>query len=73
MPSRRPSAGTDTAAVNNSLDALSATLDQIAPQLGPTFDGLSRISQTLNQRDQALGDLLRSSNAVTEIMAGRSR
>ncbi|MCV7433789.1 MCE family protein [Mycolicibacterium bacteremicum] len=66
-------AGTDTAAVNNSLDALSATLDQIAPQLGPTFDGLSRISQTLNQRDQALGDLLRSSNAVTEIMAGRSR
>jgi len=66
-------AGTDTAAVNVSLDTLSATIDQIAPQLGPTFDGLTRISQTMNQRDEALGDLLRSSNAVTEILAERSQ
>ncbi len=66
-------AGTDTAAVNHSLDTLSATIDQIAPQLGPTFDGLTRISQTMNQRDEALGDLLRSSNAVTGILAERSQ
>lgn len=66
-------AGTDTAAVNTALDALSATMDQIAPQLGPTFDGLTRISATLNQRDEALGDLLRSGNAVTKILAERSQ
>ncbi|WP_395311723.1 MCE family protein [Mycobacterium sp. AMU20-3851] len=66
-------AGTDTAAVNQSLDTLSATIDQIAPQLGPTFDGLTRISQTMNRRDEALGDLLRSGNAVTEILAERSQ
>jgi len=66
-------AGTDTAAVNTSLDTLSATIDQIAPQLGPTFDGLTRISATLNQRDEALGDLLRSGNAVTQILAERSQ
>lgn len=66
-------AGTDTAAVNHSLDTLSATIDQIAPQLGPTFDGLARVSATLNQRDDALGDLLRSGNAVTGILAERSQ
>ncbi len=37
-------AGTDTAGLNQSLDTLSQTIDQIAPQLGPTFDGLSRLS-----------------------------
>ena len=36
-------AGTDTTSLNQSLDTLSATIDQIAPQLGPTFDGLSRL------------------------------
>ena len=29
------------------------TLDQIAPQLGPTFDGLSRLSQSLNDATRA--------------------
>ena len=38
-------ADTDTAALNQSLDTLSDTIDRIAPQLGPTFDGLSRISE----------------------------
>lgn len=36
---------TDTARLSESLDTLSTTIDQIAPRLGPTFDGLSRISQ----------------------------
>ena len=33
-------AGTDTASLNQSLDTLSGTLDQVAPQLGPTFERL---------------------------------
>ena len=51
-------AGTDTASLNQSLDTLSATIDQIAPQLGPTFDGLTRLSQSLNGRNDSLRELL---------------
>ena len=34
-------AATDTAAINQSLDTLSDTIERIAPQLAPTFDGRS--------------------------------
>ena len=64
--------GTDTASLNQSLDTLSATLDQIAPQLGSTFDGVTRISQALADRNSALADLFRSGRDVTEVLAQRS-
>lgn len=66
-------AGTDTAMVNRSLDTLSETIDQIAPQLGPTFDGLTRLSQTLNSRNQNLRDLLSTAGDVTGILSERSQ
>jgi phospholipid/cholesterol/gamma-HCH transport system substrate-binding protein len=66
-------AGTDTASLNQSLDTLSATLDQIAPQLGPTFDGLSRLSQSLNSRNESLADLLKTAGDVTGILSQRSQ
>ncbi|MGH3958019.1 MCE family protein, partial [Mycobacterium sp.] len=66
-------AGTDTATLNQSLDTLSKTIDQIAPQLGPTFDGLTRLSQTLNSRNENLGDLLKSASDVTGILSERSQ
>ena len=66
-------AGTDTAALSESLDTLSATIDQIAPHLGPTFDGLTRVSEALNQRNTALAHLLKSGDEVTPILADRSQ
>lgn len=66
-------AGTDTAQLNQSLDTLSQTLDEIAPQLGPTFDGLSRLSQSLNSRNETLGELLTSASNVTGILSERSQ
>lgn len=65
-------AGTDTQQLNQSLDTLSTTLDQIAPRLGPTFDGLSRVSKSLNSRNQTLADLLKSASDVTGILSERS-
>lgn len=65
-------AGTDTTSLNQSLDTLSATIDQIAPQLGPTFDGLSRLSKSLNGRNDSLAELLKSAGDVTGILAQRS-
>ncbi|MCV7279668.1 MCE family protein [Mycolicibacterium flavescens] len=66
-------AGTDTAALNQSLDTLSATLDEVAPQLGPTFDGLSNLSRAINDRDDTLGELLASGADVSKILSDRSQ
>ncbi|BBY41745.1 MCE family protein [Mycolicibacterium celeriflavum] len=66
-------AATDTDTLNQSLDTLAASLDQIAPQLGPTFDGLSRLSQSLNNRNESLAELLRTAGDVTGIFAERSK
>lgn len=66
-------AGTDTQTLNQSLDTLAATLNRIAPQLGPTFDGLARLSRALNNRNKTLGELLKSAGNVTGILADRSQ
>lgn len=66
-------AGTDTQTLNQSLDTLAATLNTIAPELGPTFDGLARLSRALNGRNETLGELLKSASKVTGILADRSQ
>jgi phospholipid/cholesterol/gamma-HCH transport system substrate-binding protein len=66
-------AATDTDTLNQSLDTLAETLDQIAPQLGPTFDGLSRLSQSLNNRNESLAELLKTAGDVTGILSERSQ
>ncbi|MGH3958032.1 MCE family protein [Mycobacterium sp.] len=65
-------AGTNLESVNQSLDTLSATLDQIAPQLGPAFDGVTRLSQALNGRNKTLGELLKGAGDVSGILSQRS-
>lgn len=65
--------GTDTEGINQALDTLSATIDQIAPQLGPTFDGVTRLSQSLNSRNDTLRSLLKSAGAVSGVLAERSQ
>lgn len=65
-------AGTNTETLNQSLDTLSETLNQVAPQLGPTFDGMTRLSKTLNARNQTLSDLLKGAADVTGILSQRS-
>lgn len=66
-------AGTDITSLNQSLDTLSATIDQIAPQLGPTFDGLTRLSRSINSRNDVVGELLKHTADVTGILAQRSQ
>ncbi|MBB3602818.1 phospholipid/cholesterol/gamma-HCH transport system substrate-binding protein [Mycolicibacterium sp. BK556] len=65
-------AGTDTASLNQALDTLSTTIDTIAPQVGPTFDGLTRLSQVLNQRNDSLRDLLTHAADLTGVLSQRS-
>ena len=66
-------ADTDTAALNQSLNTLSDTIDRISPQLGPTFDGVSRLSRMLNERNDSLASLLKSASDVTGILGQRSQ
>lgn len=66
-------ASTDTASLNQSLDTLSDTIDRLAPQLAPTLDGLSRLSQSLNNRDETLGKLLDNAADVTGVLSERSQ
>lgn len=66
-------AGTDLGSLNQSLDTLSATIDQIAPQLGPTFDGLARLSRSVNDRNDTIEELLESAKNVTGILADSSQ
>jgi phospholipid/cholesterol/gamma-HCH transport system substrate-binding protein len=66
-------AGTNTESLNQSLNTLSTTLDQIAPQLGPAFDGLTRLSKSVNARNESLRDLLKSATNVTGILSQRSQ
>jgi phospholipid/cholesterol/gamma-HCH transport system substrate-binding protein len=66
-------AGTDTAGINQALDTLATTIDQIAPQLGPVFDGVSRLSRTLNNRNETLRALLDSASSVSGVLAERSQ
>jgi phospholipid/cholesterol/gamma-HCH transport system substrate-binding protein len=66
-------AATNTDTLNQSLDTLSATIDQIAPQLGSTFDGLTRLSRSINSRNQTFRDLFKHAADVTEILSRRSQ
>ncbi|MGV0834139.1 MCE family protein [Mycolicibacterium thermoresistibile] len=63
---------TDTAAINQSLDVLSDTIERMAPQLAPTFEGVTGLSRSLNSRDESLASLLRSASEVTGILSERS-
>jgi phospholipid/cholesterol/gamma-HCH transport system substrate-binding protein len=66
-------AESNTQMINQSLDTLSATLNQVAPKLGPTFDAVTRLSRTLNGRNRTLADLFKSASDVSEIVADRSQ
>jgi phospholipid/cholesterol/gamma-HCH transport system substrate-binding protein len=66
-------AGTDTDSINQSLDTLSDTIDQVAPQLSATFDGLSRLSRSLNGRNDTLRELLKSAGQVSGVLGERSQ
>jgi phospholipid/cholesterol/gamma-HCH transport system substrate-binding protein len=66
-------ATTDTDSINQSLDTLSDTVDQIAPQLSSTFDGLTRLSSALNGRNDTVKQLLTSAGQVSDVLGERSQ
>lgn len=62
----------DTAQLSTALRTLSETLRDTPPELSAALDGVSRLTATLNSRDDALRDLLTNAEGVTGVLSERS-
>ncbi len=64
--------GLNTDQLSDSLRVLSDTFADTPPELKIAVDGVSRFSQTLNERDAQLRGLLTNANKATTVLADRS-
>jgi phospholipid/cholesterol/gamma-HCH transport system substrate-binding protein len=64
--------GLDTDQLNESLTTLAKTFAETPDNVKIAVDGVARISQTLNERDVQLRDLLANANKATTVLAQRS-
>ncbi|MFZ2177689.1 MAG: MCE family protein [Rhodococcus sp. (in: high G+C Gram-positive bacteria)] len=62
----------DTDQVNNALNAMSGALENTPPELRTALDGMTRLSESINSRDETLRQLLSRAESVTGILAERS-
>ncbi|MEE2032701.1 MCE family protein [Rhodococcus chondri] len=62
----------DTDQINESLDALSGSLQDTPPEIRGALEGMTRLSQSINSRDESLLQLLERAESVTGILAERS-
>ncbi|WP_181778816.1 MCE family protein [Pseudonocardia pini] len=62
----------DTRQVGDALDVFAETFKDTPDDLSAAFQGISRISETIASRDQALRDLLGKANDVSGILSERS-
>lgn len=65
--------GWDTAAIKESLNVLSQTIDETYPQLSAALDGVSRFSDTIGKRDEDIRKLLANGNKIAGILGNRSQ
>jgi phospholipid/cholesterol/gamma-HCH transport system substrate-binding protein len=64
--------GLNTDQLNQSLTTLAQTFADTPDNVKIAVDGVARISQTLNERDAQLRDLLANANKATTVLADRS-
>ncbi|MFF3573999.1 MCE family protein, partial [Nocardia jiangxiensis] len=64
--------GLKTDDLTNALNVLSQTLDKAQPDLGTALDGVTRLSTSIDKRDDLLKDLLSNASAVTGVLSKRS-
>ncbi len=62
----------DTEQINESLEALSDSLQDTPPEIRGALEGMTRLSQSINARDESLSQLLERAEDVTGILAERS-
>jgi phospholipid/cholesterol/gamma-HCH transport system substrate-binding protein len=64
--------GLDTAQLSQSLTTLADTFKETPPELKTALEGVARFSDTLNNRDAQLRNLLADANKVTAVLGKRS-
>ncbi|ORI15477.1 MCE family protein [Rhodococcus sp. 1168] len=62
----------DTQQLGDAMNVVSDTLSDTPPELRTALDGVSRLSQSINSRDESLQQLLERAESVTGILATRS-
>ncbi|GAA3519957.1 MCE family protein [Nocardioides daeguensis] len=62
----------DTDQLAQALDTVADTLDEAAPEIQASFDGISRLSRSIASRDAEIQTLFDSSKEVTKVLADRS-
>jgi phospholipid/cholesterol/gamma-HCH transport system substrate-binding protein len=68
----RTISGLDTDQVNTSLQTLAQAFHDTPPELQAAVQGVARLSQSLDERDTQLRDLLTNANKVTTVLAQRA-
>jgi phospholipid/cholesterol/gamma-HCH transport system substrate-binding protein len=64
--------GLNTNQLSKSLEVLATELSDTPPDLKAAVQGVARVSQTLDERDAQLRNLLSNANKVTKVLAERS-
>ncbi len=62
----------DTEQLDRALDVVSDTMNQSAPEIQASFEGIARLSQSVASRDSQIQALLQSSRNVSALLADRS-
>ena len=62
----------DTEQLDRALDVVSDTMNQSAPEIQASFEGIARLSQSVASRDSQIQALLQSSRDVSALLADRS-
>jgi phospholipid/cholesterol/gamma-HCH transport system substrate-binding protein len=62
----------DTNQLDQALNVVSDTVDQSAPEIQASFEGIARLSQSVASRDSEIQHLLQSSRDVSTLLADRS-
>lgn len=62
----------NTDQLDKSLDAVSGALQDTPPELRAALDGVSRLSRSINERDESLLELLKRAEGVTQVLSDRS-
>lgn len=62
----------DTDSVDEALTVISETMEQSSPEVRGAIDGITRLSQSLNKRDEGVRELLEKAAGTTDILGRRS-
>lgn len=66
-------ASTDKTNLSTALNQISSVADALPPDLQSSIRGLSRLSETVGSRDEAVRELLANTGSVTKVLADRNQ